>query len=81
MCCPAEAINRTTPSIAYFCLCLNIFLPGFGTMLNSCAGGAGFSGLGFIYGLLQLLFAVTLIGWIWSIFYGFEIVRKSKGIA
>ena len=77
MCCPTGAINKTGTGLAYFCLCLNIFLPGFGTMVNSCAGF--FSAAGFCYGLLQLLLAVTLVGWVWSIVYGCEIVRKSKG--
>ncbi len=77
MCCPDSSINRTSTGVAYFCLCLNIFLPGVGTMINSCAGT--FSGSGFCYGLLQLLLFWTIAGWIWSIIYGLEIVRKSKG--
>lgn len=78
MCCPHSAINKTGTGLAYCCLITNIFLPGFGTMINSCAGF--FSGAGFCYGLLQLILAATLIGWIWSIFYGIEIVRKAKGV-
>ncbi len=76
MCCPDSAINRNSPGVAYTCLCLNIFFPGVGTMVNSCAGP--FSGAGFCYGLLQLFFFWTLVGWVWAIVYGTEIVRKSK---
>jgi uncharacterized membrane protein YqaE (UPF0057 family) len=46
-------------------------------MINSCMGV--FTGAGFCYGLLQMLLAFTLIGWIWSIIYGIEIVKKAKG--
>ena len=76
MCCPDTAINRTSPGMAYACLCLNIFFPGVGTMVNSCMGP--FTGIGFLYGLIQLFFFWTLVGWVWAILYGVEIVRKSK---
>lgn len=74
--CPPEAINKTGTGLAYFCLCLQIFFPGVGALVNSCVGG--FSGTGFCYGILQLLLAPLLVGWIWSILYGIEIVRKAK---
>eukprot|EP00347_Sterkiella_histriomuscorum_P017463 403349270 len=61
--------------MATFCLVLNIFLPGFGTMLNACMGVHVAQGL--LYGLLQILLAPLLIGWVWSIVYGIKIVQLS----
>ena len=30
-------------------------------------------------GVLQLLTSVYIIGWIWSVFWGYLIVKRSKG--
>ncbi len=50
-------------------LLLNIFFPGFGTMINSCLGHHC-SGTTFLVGIAQLLLTPLLIGWIWSIWWG-----------
>lgn len=62
-----------------FCLLLlNIFFPGVGTMLSSCMGGRGFVGTQFMIGILQLLLAATIVGWIWSIWWGCLIWNKEQ---
>ena len=75
MCCPAEDINPTNTIMATVCLILNIFLPGFGTMLNACMGVHVMAGL--LYGICQVLLTPLLIGWVWSIIYGIKIVQCS----
>ena len=75
MCCGEEDINPTNGLMALTCLILNIFLPGVGTMVNACLGTRMMPGL--CYGLLQMLLAPLLIGWIWSIFYGVKILQMA----
>ena len=74
-CCSEEDINPTNAAMATVCLILNIFLPGFGTILNACLGVRVLPGL--IYGFLQILLAPILIGWVWSIIYGIKIMQRS----
>mmetsp|Transcript_24963 Transcript_24963/g.28638 ORF Transcript_24963/g.28638 Transcript_24963/m.28638 type:complete len:85 (-) Transcript_24963:22-276(-) len=60
-----------------FCLLLlNIFFPGVGTLLSSCMGGDGIRCDQFCIGILQILLAGFLIGWIWSIYWGCLIYSK-----
>lgn len=56
------------------CLVFNIFPPGIGTMV---AAGNQESVKHFVFGLLQFLFFWTLVGWIWSIWWGINIFRHS----
>jgi hypothetical protein len=58
--------------MAVLMLVLNIILPGTGTMLNGCFGRVCLDLL--VIGFLQLLTAVLLVGWIWSIWYGIRIL-------
>mmetsp|Transcript_37517 Transcript_37517/g.36072 ORF Transcript_37517/g.36072 Transcript_37517/m.36072 type:complete len:91 (-) Transcript_37517:37-309(-) len=76
MCCPDETIAKTDTTIALICLILNIFWPGLGTIINALYGEQMCAGI--IYGLLQMLTCVILVGWIWSIVYGCKILEKSK---
>eukprot|EP00768_Dysnectes_brevis_P009400 gnl/Dysnectes_brevis/9434_a17538_202.p1 GENE.gnl/Dysnectes_brevis/9434_a17538_202~~gnl/Dysnectes_brevis/9434_a17538_202.p1 ORF type:complete len:129 (+),score=6.37 gnl/Dysnectes_brevis/9434_a17538_202:127-513(+) len=75
----SDVRNGRTPELAFWlsivCLIINIFLPGFGTLLASirvCSGRVA------LIGLLQFLLTIILIGWIWSIIYGLLLVRHSK---
>eukprot|EP00347_Sterkiella_histriomuscorum_P014697 403359895 len=60
----------------YVCFILNVIIPGTGTMLSS-----GFtekwSKTLFMVGLFQLFLAYILIGWVFSIYWGWLIVRRS----
>ena len=68
--CGTDSIVKV-PGCAGCCLCwLNVFFPGAGTMLSSCMGRDGFVGIQFLIGFCQFLLAATLIGWIWSIYWG-----------
>ena len=58
-------------------LVLNIVFPGTGTLLNSCMAPK-FNATTFIVGVLQIILAYVIIGWVWSIWWGILIVEKSK---
>jgi len=54
---------------------IDIILPGIGTLIAGCVGNHPKS---FIIGILQLILACLLIGWIWSIIWGYLIWKRSK---
>ena len=64
---------------AYIILILNILLPGTGTMIASCLGDSNVNKTQLTIGIIQLLTSVYLLGWIFSIYWGWIIVKKSKG--
>ena len=77
MCCTGSIVHVNGPAGCVILL-LNIFFPGVGTMLSACCGGAGCVTEQVFVGILQLLLAATLIGWIWSIWWGFLIIGGSS---
>ncbi len=64
-------------TVAIIILILNIFFPGVGTILLSCIGGT-FNKEHIIVGLLQLISAICVIGWIWSVLWGIILLMKSS---
>ena len=62
----------------YIVAVLCIVIPGSGTMVAACAGySPAWSKLQIFVGSLQMMTAVFLIGWIWSIWWGLKILHKS----
>jgi len=59
---------------------LNIILPGWGTMVSACISTSGFSSMTLIVGLLQLFTCWLIVGWIWSIWWGYLIFKKSEWV-
>ena len=55
---------------------LNIFFPGWGSMISACCDKK-FNSNAFLFGLLQFLFCWTLVCWIWSIIHGYWIFEKA----
>ena len=64
---------------AYICFILNVFVPGVGTMLCGCLGDANMNKTQMLIGIVQLLTSVYLLGWVVSVYWGYLIVKKSKG--
>ena len=61
----------------YVCFILNLVLPGTGTMICSCVGyPEKWSKTQLTIGLIQMLTAVYLIGWICSIYWGYLMITK-----
>lgn len=70
-------IPSTTQVTAIILLIINIFFPGWGTIIMSFIGGFKVKTL--IVGILQFLTAFIIIGWIWSIWWGILCLQKSSG--
>lgn len=68
------------------CLIMNIFLPGWGTMVSaySCVHAIREEGQKccscgtFSDGMLQFYLAPLLFGWVWSILFGVAIYKKGR---
>ena len=70
-------VPRLTGVFPYVCCILNVILPGTGTMISSCAGyQQSWSKTQLTVGILQMLTAVYLIGWFWSIWWGVLLLKK-----
>ena len=57
----------------------NLVLPGFGTAIAACANDGPVSKLQLAIGLFQFLTTYILVGWVWSIYWGWLIVSKAWG--
>jgi len=68
------------PDNAY-CFLLNIFLPGTGSMYAGyLSKNKTDKNVNIFIGIIQLLTAFFIIGWIFSIIWGFFIFRRGSGI-
>ena len=66
--------------IGYISLALNVVLPGSGTVLAACMAEKYVANkTQLAVGLFQILTAVFIIGWCWSIYWGILIVQRSIG--
>jgi hypothetical protein len=72
-----DQLPKTDKCIGLILLIINIIFPGVGTMLCACIGGH-FKWENLVVGIIQLLTACCLIGWIWSIWWGIIIFQKSS---
>lgn len=61
---------------ALIVLIVNIMAPGIGTMLAACFGSCKISTL--LVGIVQLLTAPLLIGWIWAIVWSIKLRKLAK---
>ena len=73
-----EHIPILAHSTSVVILIINIFLPGFGTFFLICLGGGDYWVEHLMIGLIQLFCAPFVLGWIWSVIWGIETVRKSS---
>ena len=74
------SIVKLDGTMALICLILNV-IPGtcgLGSMLSACLGSEGFNGMALCFGICQLLTCWCLVGWIWSIWHGLQLYKKSK---
>jgi hypothetical protein len=71
-----DSLPSLNPALAVILLVVNIFLPGLGTMILGCLNNeCNWNHI--VVGLLQLLLAGLIVGWIWSIWWGILLVQKS----
>lgn len=72
-------VPKVSPFCSYICAFMNVVLPGSGTILASCYSSSNYvSKTQIIIGLHQFITALLIIGWIWSIYWGYLIVMKAK---
>ena len=64
---------------AYVCAVLNLAIPGSGTILASILGYESCHKTHFLVGCLQFLTSIYVIGWIWSIYWSYLILKISLG--
>ncbi len=69
-------IPITTQIVAIILLIVNIFIPGFGTMIMAFLNG--FKARLLLVGIIQFFTAFLIIGWIWAIWWGIICLSKSK---
>jgi len=77
MCCH-DHIYPVIPSGAYWILFLNIIAPGEGTAIQAYYFSQGCNYGTYCVALCQALTAPLLIGWIWSIWHGYEVYKISQ---
>ena len=59
---------------ALICLVVNIFVPGIGTIIAGVLGEKPLIGRG----IAQLLLSIILVGWIWAIVTGVQLLQNAK---
>ena len=73
----ATTVHKVKKPLDIIILILNILLPGFGTMICAFGNTSGFSGITLVVGLCQLITSGLLVGWIWSVYWGVLIWKRS----
>ena len=64
---------------AYICFLFNLLIPGTGTALAAVLGQSDINKTQLVIAFFQFLTSVYIVGWIWSVYWGYLIVAKSKG--
>ena len=77
--CKNAVVKVDGSCLALVLFILNIFCPGFGTMISACGCcGRNFNCVTLAFGALQGYTSYFLFGWIWSIMHGYWIFKASK---
>ena len=73
-------VPYTTGIVPYVLFLMNFMIPGLGTLISACfcyEDGA-WSKTQIFVGCLQMMTAVFIVGWIWSIYWGIKFIQKSR---
>ncbi|KAL0490980.1 hypothetical protein AKO1_009775 [Acrasis kona] len=63
------------------CFILNVFTPGIGTILAALVTkSATKRKWNLLFGVLQLVLAAFIIGWLWSVVWGLLMLYRNKGV-
>ena len=63
--------------VAFVCAFLNVFIPGFGTLIAACAADDTVSKTQLAVGFVQFFTSFIIVGWLFSIYWGYLIVMKA----
>ena len=72
-------LPQLQPVFAYACALLNVAIPGSGTVLASVLGYESCNKTHLVVGCLQFLTSIYVVGWVWSIYWGYLILKSSVG--
>jgi len=72
------AVVKVHHPVGLILFILNIVLPGIGTIVSSFLDKRRLNGLALLFGILQFLFCLSIVPWIWSIWHGYMIYEKSR---
>jgi len=73
----AIKINKLTPKQGLFVFILNCFLPGWGTIYAGIKARKNVAN-NVLFGILQIVSSVIIIGWLWAMLTGYLVWNKSK---
>jgi hypothetical protein len=74
-----RVIPKLNPSLAIGLLIINIFFPGLGTMIVGCVSHQSDVCCGWVcVGLLQMIFASCIFGWVWAVISACAIVSVAN---
>ena len=71
------AIVRVDEPYGLIFFIVNCLLPGIGTIISAFMDKK-LNGLALLFGVIQFLFCLTIVVWIWSIWHGYMLWKKSK---
>ena len=71
-------VPRINKILSYVCAFLNFILPGSGTLIAACAAHDNVSKAQLMIAFLQFMLGVVIIGWVWSIYWGYLLVMKAQ---
>ena len=73
-------VPKVLPIFAWFAAIINFIFPGTGTMVVGCLGDRRLGNMSktqFVIGILQLLLAVYFVGYIWSFYWAYLIIKQA----
>lgn len=74
-------VPKVTLPVAYICAFVNVILPGFGTIIAAFASTStsqsAVSKTQLAIGAMQFMTMLALVGWVWSIYWGWLIVQRA----
>ena len=76
-----EEIYAIPQTWGKMCFVLNIIAPGSGTMIQSYYARDGCNCSTWLVGFAQGLTALLIVGWVWSIWHGYEVMKVSDEVA
>ena len=62
----------------YVCAIINFVWSGLGTIIAGCMCEGSWSKAQITVGFLQMMLSVYLVGWFWSIYWGYLLVMKAN---
>ena len=73
-----DALVKAKKPVAFVALTLNVFFPGLGTLVACVTMNKTFEGAK-CFAMMWLTCFVFLVGWVWSVVHGVQLVMKACG--